>query len=709
MNGTEIARRALAKLEIAVQRKFTDDISGFQISDETEEGYTVDMKLGDAASINLSLRTSFHTMILRSDSEPKGLNGSELEELGTEIMQKIPDSRMTSYDGILTMMKAVSFSKMNAEDPERLIFNEAMGFIQTLVIYRGKLTGEKESKQASAQTFEDNEELDPFGFDSITDEDVEKSMEKENTDNEQPEDVSEQSTDPELISENVEENRDTADETDKGIQVEAEKPEETVDPVTPVTGITHTDRTEDEVLLSGLLDSFEAQDAPSYPASAVMGAPEGTETDAMFGQDDDYCGTDQFGLIGKTREFKESAEDALSKIKEILVALYQPMYSISAEIYERNDQLASSERNIQLKLDAIGNRQKELDRSEAEYLARQQSLLQERTKFNDYKESVRNIINDYEVKVHLVKEMEDEIKLLKYDLSEQRKTAAAYKAQIERITEGGETIDAAGMKQLDDLKKANNALKGKIAEMSELIERYHKTIETFKRCQSDWNEKEKEYEAQNREAMGYVKELSDLRKKAEKADERLEETEKKVKDLETACSEQRGLAEKAERKAKDAETKLDETLKLLAEAEEKSKHAEERASELEQALKDKDEELSEQKEENDISRCANIIKDGLQAIGITSNVVPGEGKMVLEAESENCSIAINVDLFMIYISKQVRKGNRFTKQVEDLNKLDIRTTYAVGEREITCKSAFKKSSDAAMQVKDILDSLKEMK
>lgn len=701
MNGTEVARHALARLEVAVRKKFKGDVTSYKKGNGTDGNYEADLDLGAAAHVNISIRTEYNTAIMRSDSTPKGLSGPGLEDLGTEIMQRIPESRMTSYDDTLSIMKAVSFDGMEDTDAERLIFNEAMGFIQALSMYQGRLAGGDASAPLREGEFTEAGELDPYGFDSITEDEI---MEAEaDALGEDPMQA------PEALEEDI--RKDTEEDIGKApedaedkVSAEQVLPDSHQEDGTVPQAVPN--RTADEALLSELLDDFEKEEAqPAHADGQAAGAQELAEN--LFAAEEEYHGSDQFGLIGKTKEYRDAAEEAVNKIREILSSLYQPMYSLAGEIYSRNDQLALSERNIQLKLDALGSRQKELDDNEAEFLARQQSLLQERTRFNEYKESVRNIINDYDVKTKLAKELEDEIKLLKYDLSEQKKTVEAYKAQIEQMSspegEAAETAQAALLKQ------SNENLKAQVTEMSGRIENYLNIIKTFRRCQSDWDTKEKEYIRKLDEKTSKDKEALEAKKRADDASAEMDKLRRRAESLEADARRLEEGKREAENRAEEAKRSLSEMEQKLHEAEEQARKADAQVLEIEKELKEKDEKAKDPQAEMDIPGIANSIREDLAKIGVQASPVPGAAEMVLEADSQGCSIAVNVELFMLFVSKKIRKPSRYAHKVDELNKLDIRTTYMYGEQEMTCKSAYRDPGDVVMQIKDILDTMREFK
>ena len=461
------------------------------------------------------------------------------------------------------------------------------------------------------------------------------------------------------------------------------------------------DKTESELLLDGLLQEFETEQQKKTDAQSEIKSDErkGNNTDPLT-QEDTYRGNDQFGLINKTREYQELAKSVLDQIHKLLGNLYPPMYQIAVDLYDRNDQLAQNERNIQLKLDSLGSRQHELDLAEAELLASQQSLLQDRTKFNEYKESVRSVLSDYEVKCHLIKEQEDVIRLLKYDLSEQKKSVERYRKQIAQGTDA-EASDLSKEKS-SALITENESLKEQVIDLQGRVDQYRQIIETFRQCQQEWDAKEADLKKQIDKKVDAAAETSALRQDLKTAKEQLSSTKRRADDLEDQL---RG-AEKKEREQNERAETAEQRVKNL---EDQLMEKKEKADALESQVKEAENKLAVYEQESDTARCATVIQQDLSSIGIHTSPVSGAAEMILEAEYEGCSIAVNVELSMIYVSKEIRKPGRYTRQVSDLNKLDIRTSYNLGDQEITCRSMYHKSGDVVSQVKDIMDAMKEFK
>lgn len=689
---------ALEKLKVAVHQKFPAEIQNYEIRSETDGNYTVMMDVGDAAHINCSVRSEFGNMILRSESQPAGVDEETLEEIGNDLITKIGNARMTSYDGILAVMKAVSFGKEKPQNVERKIFNEVMSFIQIIVRNQGALAGENESGVEYEQELGNETADDPFGFDKITEEDLQAIRTEKET------------TDTDLMPDNNPEER--KEDIERGIEIAMDKSEERqikldetgkndAEQIGPATPPGKEEKTENELLLDGLLHDFESQQNGSDVAMPTLSQEENkTDANDPLEQEDTYRGNDPYGLIKKTREYQETAREAIGRIHDILAGLYPTMYQFAVDLYDRNDQLAQNERNIQIKLDTVGSRQHEIDLAEAELLASQQSLLQERTKFNEYKESVRSVLSDYDVKCHLIKEQEDEIKLLKYDLAEQKKAVERYRTQIAE----GAITGAADHSEEDTsvLINENEKLKEEITILQGRVGQYRQIIETFRQCQEEWNRKEADLKLQleqkkdtSAETNALKQELSQANEQIKRANHRADELEDLLRDAEKKERDQNLRALSSEQRVKDLEEHVLENKK--------------KADTLESQVKEAENKLSVYEQESNIAHCATVIQQDLSSIGIQISPVSGAAEMILEADYEGCSIAVNVELSMIYVSKGIRKPVRYTRQISDLNKLDIRTAYNIGDQEITCRSMYRKSGDVVSQVKDIMDAMKEFK
>ena len=689
---------ALEKLEVAVHQIFPVEVQNYEIRSEMDGNYIAMMDIGDAAHINCSVRGEFGNMILRSESQPAGVEEETLEEIGNDLITKMGNAKMTSYDGILAVMKAISFGKERPQNIERKIFNEVMSFIQTIVRNQGALAGENESGVEFEQGFDDEAAEDPFGFDEITDEDLQAMR------------TGKESTDTHQMSDNNPEKG--KEDTERGKEMAMEKPDET-QIKTEVAGTTDAEqvgsatlqgkeeKTKNELLLDGLLHDFESQQNGSDGALPKLSQVENKIDDNdPLEQEDTYRGNDPYGLIKKTREYQEAAREALDRIHDIFAGLYPSMYQFAVELYDRNDQLAQNERNIQIKLDSVGSRQHEIDLAEAELLASQQSLLQDRTKFNEYKESVRSILSDYDVKCHLIKEQEDEIKLLKYDLSEQKKAVERYRAQIAQGANTGATEQSE--ENTSVLFNENEPLKEQVTTLQGRVDQYRQIIETFRQCQQEWNRKEADLKKQIDQKRETAAESETAKQELEHVKEQLKRANQHADELEVQLRE-------AEKKEREQSLRADSSEQRVKTLEDQVMVNKGKVDALESQVKEAENKLSVYEQESDTASCATIIQQDLSSIGIQTSPVSGAAEMILEAEYEGCSIAVNVELSMIYVSKEIRKAGRYTRQVSDLNKLDIRTSYNVGEQEITCRSMYHKSGDVVSQVKDIMDAMKEFK
>ena len=132
-------------------------------------------------------------------------------------------------------------------------------------------------------------------------------------------------------------------------------------------------------------------------------------------------------------------------------------------------------------------------------------------------------------------------------------------------------------------------------------------------------------------------------------------------------------------------------------------------SELEQRAKTAETELANVQLENDVTHTASIIKEQLADIGVDVEPVPGEGEMILHADFNSCLIAVDVGLSIIYIKKAVKKPQKYSKIIDDLNTRDIMTSYSISGKDIACRSMFSKPEDVAVQIDKILFEMKQFK
>lgn len=806
-----IGKHVLAKLEIAIRQKFGDDVNNFA-THEDNGNYTVVMDIGEDAHVNCLIRPAYETMVLRSESTPKGVEVQELEEIGSGLTEKIEGSRMTAYDGTLAIQKAVSYADTPVADAERIIYNVVMEFIQVLIANRGMLSGREKGERVTDEPYTGTDEEDIFGFDDISEDEIQRLIEEkksaenpadglnhdepeaniESTEEASPETAtSEPSDEKEEVPRKAQQDRgrkkknrknrdrhknnspfmesmaaavsgplspetevptgqeedqtknDPPEEEQGAYTGNTEAPDESKDlgsDTEKETGVPE-DSFVDEALLDGLLKGFEEDDPIRPPATTEDIVSKSEEAPRVVQKDildpgDDYHGSDPYGLVRGTREYKDTARELIGKLHDLLAGLYTPMYQTVTEIYERNEQLEKNERNIQIKMDALSDRQRDVDESESQVLASQQALLQERRKFSEYRESVRAIISDYDVQVHLVKEQDDEIKLLKHDLAQQTQEAERYRAKANELMEARETVRDPKEENQSALLAENKGMLAQIKALNEKVDNYHQIITVFKRCHKNWKERETEYQQREtnyqRREVEYQDQLKDARSATKTAKEKVDQLsrqldvirkqndslqgkldeqagdwKKRAEDAETRVQDWKKRAEDAETRALDWKEQAVDAKAKIRNLEQELKESREKADAMEQRIQEADEMATKAPEEMDVTKCASDIIDALSGIGIQAEPVPGAAEMMLEAKYKGHTIAVNVALSMLYVSKEVRKPARYSKKIDDLNKLDIRSSYNAGEKDITCRSAFRKPGDVADQVQEIMDNMKE--
>lgn len=698
MHISDAVRQALTKLKKAVNQRFSGDVTDYHSRQDQDGNWSFEMDIGEAAHISCALHPSAGTLILRSESSPRGMDQQEIEDLGLDITEKT-GARMTTYDGVLAIMKAVSFA--DTRDPQRLIFNESMAFIQSLALHKGRLLGEEDA--VGNPLINDNGEDDPFGFDDIGEE---EELEKpaggaaEDTEEEEEEDFFSDESDAEDMEEGEPE-----------VKV-PEAPPANEKEIQSLLASVGAESSQEKELLSGLLKDLE-NEAPLEDAGtdldldSLIPVPDVIDVEAgepeagvdVLNSVDTYHGSDQYELVARTREYKDAARRAMDQMHDILSSLYSPVYRLSIDLYKRDTQLAMNEQNIQQSMDALGARQRKMDQMEAQILQQQQALLQDRANFNQYKETVRDILNDYDIKCRIVDDQADELRELRYELSRKTEEAEQLRRQLDGVLGKGQ---AASLTQeyADAILAANKKLNGLLAQYKERLSKCYRIIDAFRALQKSWENKEAEYKA----LVGKLRGSSIL---SDAVKTEIKESEKRISELEVAVEKNRRLAEEQGAEADRQRARADLAEEKGEELKGRAREERQKASEMEQRAKKAEEELARQVEESDMARCATTIREDMAYLGVDLKAVAGEGTMVMSGHMDGCEVVIDVEQRIIYIKKPAKKPQKYMKRIAALNERDIRTTWAAGEGEITCRAAYHKAAAAAPLAGDILDAMKE--
>ena len=677
MEVTDCIKSALKKLEIAIHKKFSE-VKNFSPQYDQNKDFTLQLDVGAATHLICSIRTGDKVIIIRSESSIDGLSSDEQEDIGAEIAERI-NANMTAYDNVLVIMKPIYFPE-DEGSLEKLIFNEVMAFIQTLSIYQPKLNGENQEDNASMDI---EEEEDPFGFNSLSLDDKDDYTEN---------------SEQQAVSEKME---------------KSSKAQETADVKPPLEDfyVDIEPESEESKRLNNMLQEFENEeplDLPEVDVQSLVEVPEVVDLSKeelptnidILKTADTYHGSDQYGLIQGTRDYKDAAQKAIDQIHELLASLYAPVYKMSIELYGRNDELTINERNVQQTLDNLSARQKKMDEMEAQLLAQRQSILRDRANFNKYTDSVRNIIADYDVKCRTVSEQADELRILQYDLTKKTEQVDLLQRQLDAVM--GKDTEAVSKEYANALIKANEKLQEYVSQLKDRLDKYYKIIDAFRDCQKSWDKKEAEYKK-------LLKTIDENGALSEKAKEEIDQAKTRIAELEVAVAKQQQLAEKQSAIADEQRARADlaETKgeKLREEILEKEKIQDD----LERRAKTAEAELANEQLKYDVTHTASIIKEQLAEIGADAEPVPGEGEMVLHADFNGCLIAVDAALSIIYINKTVKKPQKYGKLLDELNTQDIRTSYNISGKDIVCRSMFSKPEDVAVQVDKILTEMEQFR
>ena len=686
MEVNECIKSVLKKLDIAVKKKYSE-VKDFRTSYDQNDDYTLALNVGTATNFLCTIRANERLIVIRSESFPEGLSSEEMDEIGSEIAERI-NAKMTAYDNKLVVMKAINFKKTEEESIEKLIFNEIMAFLQTLVLYQPKFNGEPERENGELN---DDADEDPFGFNSL-------SLDSDNDD-----DGNDAQTPQQLNPQEINEESDQAGENqNEGTQT-----------ILPQDILTAWDEKESEeskrlYMMLRELEQEKPLDLPDVNVNSLVDVPALVDPSQgelpndvdVLNTIDTYHGTDQYGLVKQTREYKTAAQNALDQIHELLSSLYTPIYRMSIELYGRSDQLSLNERNVQQIMDNLSVRQKKMDEMEAQILAQQEAILQDRANFNKYTDSVRGIIADYDIKCRTVNEQAEELRRIRDELSQKSGQVELLQRQLDAVT--GKGTEGVSREYANALVKANEELQRQVSLLKARMDKYYEIINTFRECQQIWVKKEAEYNK-------IIRNINDNDSLSEKAKEEIRQAEARIAELEVAVATQQRLAEQQSALADEQRARADQAVTEEEKLRIKIIETEKINSELEQRAKTAETELANVQLENDVTHTASIIKEQLADIGVDVEPVPGEGEMILHADFYSCLIAIDVGLSIIYIKKAVKKPQKYSKLIDDLNTRDIMTSYSISVKDIACRSMFSKPEDVAVQIDKILSEMKQFK
>lgn len=700
----QVIKRALAKLDIAIQKKFKE-VKNYTSRRDQDKNYSFELDIGMAAHITGMIRTGNKMMVLRSESSPDGMSQQELEELGNEIIEKV-SAKWTAYDGVLAIMKADSFAKMEDEDAEKLIFNEVMSFVQNLLLYQRRLQGQAGGEDESGYYTGDGEdqENDPFGFNSIILDEEGNVVSTDGDGSEPPTDEETEDTGKEEMAEEA-----PAGQTqDAGYVPPVKSEEPDIEEALAAFEEEHEDERRLNDMLSELdqeepleIEPVDIKDFVPTPAVVDVAEQEVPENVDVLTTLDAYHGNDQFGLVQKTRQYKDEAQKAIDQIHDILAKLYSPVYQMSIELYTRNDKLLVNEKNVQQTLDKLSARQRQIDMEESQILEQQQALLRDRANFNQYRESIRGILNDYDIKCRIVNEQADELRILRYNLSAQTGKAEQLQRQLDALM-SDDASKKVNQGYAEAILRANEKLQEQIRMLQERLNKYYKIIDAFKDCQKNWAKREAEYKRLIRD-LGDSTTLSDIAK------EEIANAQERIAELEVAVAQQTRIAEEQSQEAEEQRARADAAVSKGKKLQSKLHENEEEKDELAKRAEKAESELANAQLKSDITHNAINIREQLEEIGIKVDAVPGESEMIFTADSNGCEIVINVGLAIIYINKAVKKPQKYSKQIETLNKQDIRTSYTVTEKEITCRTMYTNIEEVAVQVEGILTEMNSFK
>lgn len=424
-----------------------------------------------------------------------------------------------------------------------------------------------------------------------------------------------------------------------------------------------------------------------------------------------------------TSNTNTSILDKNPNIKKQIESMYA---DIDKLFEERKSQADKRESVLDAYADKLKKREEELEQiakdNEKEYIKKSMELEKE------YKEKEDSLSKTYIQKEIELEELQNKYEQKSNELfAEKQSLSFEYKKlQTQKDTLKSEQDNLREREQLINEKKVNVLGVNDGEELNSIIEQLKAENEELKKQNEeaeelidDANAKMEEV-AQNSKKKDKV--ISKLKSRMELQSETIQEYEDKLIEMENAPKESSDSIDTSdfEDKIRDLENLLSEKDKENSTMRDNLNQEQTRYNQLNEMYlaekKEKDElgkKLEESKnnsstvekkmemsEEDLVKSRANTIKQELDKIGISTDIVPSNGDLIIAGEKDGCTICVNVNAEIIYAEKSVKKAVKYQKEVEEWTQQDIRASYAVlsSTNKFVCKYTYKDVSKAVMEI-----------
>lgn len=720
----KIFKTALAKLNVAIKSNF-DDVGDCTIT-EDEKVAVMAFGIDDIVQVTCTCKKDNGIAIIRGEAAPSGLSDGDLDELGGEIIEKL-NARKTSYDGTLTIMKAISIDKLDETSAVKLVFVEVMTFVQTLCAFKGRLCGkpvdEGQSVGYGGNSIIQSGEENPFGFDDIEvdlsetfdaqplneapEPDENLQLETELSEDE-PQDAGQSPVSPQTYVEESTDSETANQETPQTAAAGREPGASKLQKETPAANQPLPKTS----LLAQMLNELEEEDNGNSHVSlsdldlAELTADVVPEDGDVLRSYDNYQGEDKLGIVAKTREYKDAARVSLQHFHDMLAETYSSVYQLSLVLDERNEQMDVDQREMDKAMENFQAQQKRFDEDQARLIEQQQALLKDRAELSAYTESVRATLQDYEVKCQTVQEQAEQIQSLKAELTQAREAATQTSRRLEALL-ADTPENTPNREYVSILQNTVKVLNEQSMQMSKTIAKYKEAAKLFRDSQAEWAARESDYQ---QKISGMEEKIQNLENTirslkcepgvsgASKGE--IENARRQIETLKAALAKQKELASRQKTEMEKARKTYGSELDSISN---ENKRLQGEVEKLTASLQEAEMKLAH---EPDVVENAKTLKDLFANLGITLDPIPSANEMTLGAKYKDCQIAIDVNNSVVYIVKPLKKVTKFyVRKVDELNHSDIRVVYILSDRDVSCRIYYARVEDVSARVNTILNNV----
>lgn len=342
------------------------------------------------------------------------------------------------------------------------------------------------------------------------------------------------------------------------------------------------------------------------------------------------------------------------------------------------------EEEVRKKEEQDSNRALDLDKREKELLIREELL-------KTQKDNLKYSLEELAEKEHALEEKDALSPDIVSQLSAERKKQEEVTVLLSEQMQQNEKLQ----KQTDRYKTKLFDAKDKMLEFNErykaLQEELAKTKESILGKEQEVSRREAQADEQSR------KEIKRLRGENEKLASEIENRRQTEAELRKQLENRDALEKEGDNSSKSSKEETENLRRELDETKQKLSASEAENTELHNKIV-----LLEQKTEPNYMVLS--VKEELMNMGITCEVVPSEGPIVLKVERDGCVLYINEEQKNIYAEKTVKSPGKYKSAVEQLNQEDNLGMYRIGNKKIEVKKFL---LDVSKDVADIVENLRK--